>query len=178
MCVCERERECAAVTILDLGVSATVSRCTAAVSVSYARITLPSSSSTLFPRPCPSLPLSLSLPLPPSFLASLPHLLTRSLPPSLPPSLDPSLPDTHTYAECNEYGGEGGQDAIGRGGRANDQVSVARCRLMVDAPAQERAGDTLGTNERVVLKAFVPSPTLSPTDPVPRGLLTLCPGVY
>ena len=22
----------------------------------------------------------------------------------------------------------------------------------------------------------VPSPTLSPTDPVPRGLLTLCPG--
>ena len=23
-----------------------------------------------------------------------------------------------------------------------------------------------------------PSPTLSPTDPVPRGLLTLCPGAY
>ena len=26
--------------------------------------------------------------------------------------------------------------------------------------------------------AHVPSPTLSPTDPVPRGLLTLCPGAY
>ena len=25
---------------------------------------------------------------------------------------------------------------------------------------------------------LVPSPTLSPTDPVPRGLLTLCPGAY
>ena len=25
------------------------------------------------------------------------------------------------------------------------------------------------------MHAFVPSPTLSPTDPVPRGLLTLCP---
>ena len=24
----------------------------------------------------------------------------------------------------------------------------------------------------------VPSPTLSPTDPMPRGLLTLCPGAY
>ena len=24
----------------------------------------------------------------------------------------------------------------------------------------------------------VPSPTLSPTDPVPRGLLTLCPGLH
>ena len=24
--------------------------------------------------------------------------------------------------------------------------------------------------------ACAPSPTLSPTDPVPRGLLTLCPG--
>jgi len=24
----------------------------------------------------------------------------------------------------------------------------------------------------------LPSPTRSPTDPVPRGLLTLCPGAY
>ena len=33
-------------------------------------------------------------------------------------------------------------------------------------------------SQDAICVAFAPSPTLSPTDPVPRGLLTLCPGAY
>ena len=36
--------------------------------------------------------------------------------------------------------------------------------------------DTCGCRRRG--GADAPSPTLSPTDPVPRGLLTLCPGLH
>ena len=32
--------------------------------------------------------------------------------------------------------------------------------------------------KRASKRACLPSPTLSPTDPVPRGLLTLCPGLH
>ena len=42
----------------------------------------------------------------------------------------------------------------------------------------KRSGDESYTHERTRRGVFVPSPTLSPTDPVPRGLLTLCPAAY
>jgi len=32
--------------------------------------------------------------------------------------------------------------------------------------------------ERIKYSLVQPSPTTSPTDPVPRGLLTLCPAAY
>ena len=40
------------------------------------------------------------------------------------------------------------------------------------------AGETVREREGVCVCVCVPSPTLSLTDPVPRGLLTLCPGAY
>jgi hypothetical protein len=36
----------------------------------------------------------------------------------------------------------------------------------------------LPPDARCLLCLPTPSPTLSPTDPVPRGLLTLCPAAY
>ena len=54
-------------------------------------------------------------------------------------------------------------------------VSVILVLLVLVSVPQSFAPCTVG---HVAGKQPVPSPTLSPTDPVPRGLLTLCPAAY
>ena len=91
----------------------------------------------------------------------------------------------------------GGGDQDGRSSRKSPRVTVeaqlspvttcsciiARAPTHTSAPNEHTYPHQTRTHARThtsaqACKTFPPEPTLSPTDPVPRGLLTLCPGAY
>ena len=67
---------------------------------------------------------------------------------------------------------DAGQDAGTRPPPAAADRTDAGAALRTDAGSAPAPGPTLSS------QVWQPSPTLSPTDPVPRGLLTLCPGLH
>jgi len=71
--------------------------------------------------------------------------------------------------ELPRFAGFGGLAALGGGAAGGWETDGGR---LTEADRLALQSDTQWVNDQVC----VPSPTLSPTDPVPRGLLTLCPG--